>query len=105
MNANVLMVFVSCPPAKCEKLARSLIEDRLAACVNIIPAAKSVYRWKQKVRVDTESLLVIKTTSARFKALKTAVLKRHPYELPEVIAVKMARGHRPYLKWIIESCE
>lgn len=99
------MVFVSCPPAKCEKLARSLIKDRLAACVNIIAAVKSVYRWKMKVHTDTESLLVIKTTSARFKALKMAVLKRHPYELPEIIAVKLAHGHTPYLNWIFESCE
>lgn len=99
------MVFVSCPPAKAQTLARGLVKDRLAACVNILPAVVSTYRWKNKLESAKESLLLIKTTSTRFKALKTAVLERHPYELPEVIAVKIARGHKPYLNWINQSCE
>ncbi len=99
------MVFVSCPPDRAQALANGLVKDRLAACVNILPAVSSIYRWKNKLQNDKEALLVIKTTTARFKALQTAVLKRHPYELPEVIAVKLARGHKPYLNWITESCE
>ncbi len=105
MSSRFFLVFVTCPPAKAPVLSRSLVKQRLAACVNILPAVSSIYRWKGKLHKDRESLLVIKTTSARFKALKTAVLKQHPYELPEVIAVKLAHGHKPYLDWIIESCE
>lgn len=99
------MVFVSCPPAHAQALARGLVKDRLAACVSILTKVTSTYRWKNKLESAKESLLLIKTTSTRFKALKTAVLERHPYELPEVIAVKIARGHKPYLNWINQSCE
>lgn len=105
MKQDALLVFVACPPDKARALAQSLVKDRLAACVNILPAVLSVYRWQDKLQNDRESVLMIKTTAARFKALKAAVLKRHPYELPEIIAVKVARGHSPYLEWITHSCE
>ncbi|MCI0749277.1 MAG: divalent-cation tolerance protein CutA [Nevskiales bacterium] len=105
MNAthDALVVLITCPPDKAEALAQALVEERLAACVNRVPNVHSVYRWKGAVQQDAETLLVVKTTRSRFVALKQAVLKRHPYELPEVIAVSVDQGHTPYLDWIAES--
>lgn len=103
MVPHVLVVLVSCPPTAARKLARGLVSDRVAACVNIIPGLTSFYRWRGKVQQDPEALLVIKTTRNRFESLKKAVLKRHPYELPEVIAVSVARGHKPYLDWVAQE--
>lgn len=103
MAQQVLVVLVTCPPAAARKLARGLVSDRVAACVNILPRLSSCYRWRGRLRQDAESLLIIKTTRRRFKALKDAVLQRHPYELPEVIAVSVARGHAPYLDWVAQS--
>ena len=105
MSKNVLVVFVTCPPGKAQALAAALVKSRVAACVNILAAVQSIYRWKNKLQNDRESLLVIKTTAARYKKLESIVLKLHPYELPEIIAVKLARGHKPYLNWITDSCE
>lgn len=100
---QALVVLVSCPQDKAAALAEALVEARVAACVNVIPALQSVYRWQGAVQRDTEALLLIKTAAGRFEALKAAVLERHPYEVPEVIALDISRGHHPYLEWI-ESC-
>jgi len=83
-----------------ELLASTLVESGLAACVNIVQGMRSVYRWKGEVVKDDELLLVIKSRSDRFEQLKQAILERHPYELPEVIAVSIDAGHSPYLAWI-----
>lgn len=82
-----------------------LVAERLAACVNVIPNMRSTYRWKNEIQHDEESLLIIKTTAERFAALKLAVLKIHPYELPEIIAVNLSDGHAPYLDWILASTQ
>jgi len=103
MAQDVLVVLVTCPPKKADKIAAGLIEDRVAACVNVVRSLRSFYRWKGKVHRDDEALLIVKTTRDRFEALKKAVLARHPYELPEVIAVTVDRGHPPYLDWVVES--
>lgn len=97
------MVMVTCPPDKAQAMAGALVEERVAACVNVVPGLASVYRWRGEVQRDAESLLLVKTSADRFEALKQAVLKHHPYELPEVIAVPVDRGHAPYLEWVIES--
>jgi len=103
MAKDVLVVLVTCPPDKAQAIAGALVEERVAACVNVVPSLLSVYRWKGAVHNDAEALLIVKTTKDRFEALKQAVLKHHPYELPEVIAVPVERGHTPYLEWVIES--
>ena len=100
---SVLIGLVTCPPDHADALARALVEAGHAACVNVVPKVNSVYRWKGEVRRDDESLLVIKTALEHFDALKQAVLKLHPYELPEVIAVSVQRGHQPYLDWVLDS--
>lgn len=103
MAKEVLVVLVACPPDRAQGIADALVEERVAACVNVVPGLQSVYRWKGEVHHDTEAMLLVKTTRDRFEALKQAVLKHHPYELPEVIAVPVDRGHTPYLEWVIEA--
>ena len=98
-----LMVTVSCPPDRAEALAETLVEARLAACVQIVPKVRSIYRWQAAVQRDDESLMLIKTAESRFEALKTLVLAHHPYELPEIVAVKLSPAHMPYLEWVIAN--
>jgi periplasmic divalent cation tolerance protein len=86
-----------------ERIARALVEGGLAACVNVVPAVVSLYRWKGRVERDEERLLVIKTRAERFAALKQALISLHPYEVPEVVALAIADGHAPYLEWLDES--
>jgi len=87
-----------------EGIARDVVEKGLAACVNIVPEIRSIYSWKGKIESDTECLLVIKTTSERFEALRETIVARHPYEVPEVIALPIETGHAPYLDWLDAAC-
>lgn len=105
MAKEVLVVLVTCPPDKAHGIAEALVGARVAACVNVVPALQSVYRWQGAVQRDDEALLIAKTTRDRFDALKQAVLAHHPYELPEVIALAVDRGHAPYLDWVVESTQ
>ena len=103
MVKDALVVLVTCPPDQAEALAEKLVEERVAACVNLVTKLRSVYRWKGSVQRDDETLLIAKTTADRFEALKRTVLKHHPYDVPEVIALPIAQGHAPYLEWLAES--
>jgi len=86
-----------------ERIARALVERRLAACVNVVPGVVSVYRWKGEVCRDEERLLVVKTRRDRLEALREALVSIHPYELPELVALPVEAGHGPYLAWLDES--
>lgn len=86
-----------------ERLAHALVERRVAACVNVLPGVTSFYRWEGKVQKDEERLLLIKTRADRFEDLRAALVDLHPYEVPEVIALDVARGHGPYLSWLDAS--
>ena len=86
-----------------ERMARALVERRLAACVNVVPGVVSFYRWEDAVQRDEERLLVMKTRRDRFPALRAALLEMHPYEVPEVLAFAIADGAAPYLRWLDES--
>ncbi len=98
---EALVVFVTTPTAeRAAELARALVEERLAACGNVVPGLRSIYRWEGKVHDEGEALLVLKTTRARFEALRERVLALHPYEVPEVIALPIEAGSAPYLAWI-----
>jgi periplasmic divalent cation tolerance protein len=97
---SAIVVLVTCPPDRADTIARALVEARVAACVNVVPAVVSTYRWKDAVCRDDEALLVIKTRAGRFEDLKQEILRVHPYELPEVIALGVVAGHAPYLDWI-----
>ena len=101
MSDDVLLCYCTCPDAaSAQRLAEALVNESLAACVNRVPGVHSTYRWKGKITTDSEELLLIKTTAERFDAMKTRVLALHPYELPELIAVPVERGHTAYLDWV-----
>jgi periplasmic divalent cation tolerance protein len=85
------------------RIARELVERRLAACVNIIPRIESIYRWQGNVESAQEWLLLIKTSSERFIAVRDAIREMHSYELPECIAIEIEDGIAEYLKWIADA--
>jgi periplasmic divalent cation tolerance protein len=98
---STLLVFTNLPErAAAERLADSLLEQRLAACVNILAPCRSVYRWKGAVQHDEEHPMLIKTTAERYPELEKALRAGHPYELPEIIAVPIERGLPAYLDWV-----
>jgi periplasmic divalent cation tolerance protein len=98
---QVLLVMSNLPDrAVAEQLARTLIERRLAACVNVLAPCVSVYRWRGVVETAAEVPVLIKTTAARYAELESALRALHPYELPEIIAVSLASGLPGYLDWV-----
>ena len=98
---EMLLVFSNLPDqASAAKLAAVLIEQRLAACVNVQAPCSSVYRWQGKVETATEVPVFIKTTRERYPALEAAIRAHHPYELPEIIAVPLVAGLPAYLEWV-----
>lgn len=101
-NASaVLIVLTNLPDeASARTLAARLVEQRLAACVNILAPCRSVYRWQGQVEEAGEVPLLIKTTAARYAELAAAVRAGHPYELPEIVAVPLAAGLPEYLAWV-----
>ncbi len=100
-----IVVLVTCASAgQARRIARALVERRLAACGNVLQApVQSIYRWKRKVESTKEALLILKTSRRRFAAMERVVRGLHTYEVPEIIAVQIAGGSRKYLKWISES--
>ncbi|MEX2467640.1 MAG: divalent-cation tolerance protein CutA [Gemmatimonadota bacterium] len=100
-RAGVSVVLVTAPDGQvAEKLGRALVEERLAACVNIVPGVISLYRWEGSVQKEGEVLMVAKTTTLGFEALRRRVLELHPYEAPEVIALEVRDGDPGYLAWV-----
>jgi periplasmic divalent cation tolerance protein len=100
-RTEVVVVLVTTPtPERAAEIARAVVEERLAACGNVVPGLRSIYRWEGKVQDDAEALLVLKTTRARFELLRERVLSLHPYQVPEVIALPVEAGSAPYLAWI-----
>jgi len=84
-------------------LARTLVEERLAACINVLPPMTSVYRWKGQVEQEREQQLLIKTTGGRVAALEARLRELHPYEVPEFLVVRVIGGSDAYLAWLRES--
>ena len=98
---ETLLVLTNVPErAIAERLAGMLVEQRLAACVNILAPCRSVYRWKGAVQHDEEHPILIKTTAERYAALEQALRAAHPYELPEILAIPVERGLPAYLEWV-----
>jgi periplasmic divalent cation tolerance protein len=99
-----VVVFVTCPAVASQNFAEQLIESNLAACVNILPSIKSVYKWEGKLTVDEdEALLIVKSNLAVWADLESKIRAIHTYEVPEIICVPIVEGHEPYLKWLNQS--
>ena len=103
---DVLLCLTTCPDAaSAERIAVALVEEQLAACVNLIPGLRSVYRWQGVIERADEHLLLIKTTTGIYPALQARLLELHPYELPELLAVKPADGLLAYLQWFADAVQ
>jgi len=101
MKSEVVAVLVSAPDAEtARRIGRTLVEERLAACVNLVPGVSSIYRWRGAVEEASEVLMVVKTRAARADALAARVQALHPYELPEVVVLPVRGGSRAYLQWV-----
>lgn len=101
MSTPYCVVTITAPKgAKAKTLAKQIVRDRLAACVNLVPFIHSTYWWKGKVVEEGESLLILKTRRSKVKSLIQKVKKIHPYDVPEIIATPILQGHKPYLDWI-----
>lgn len=98
------VVYVTVPGEKVAlDISKTLVENKLAACVNIVPQIRSIYSWKGEICDDSEMLLIIKTKPSAFEALKSTVLKIHPYDVPEIILLPIENGHKEYLQWFDEN--
>ena len=103
-SPQTYVVFVTVPTLRqAKQLARRVVQQRAAACVNIVPGVASLFWWKGRVDQTKETLLIIKTTARAFEALRRLVCAHHAYDVPEVIALPIRAGHRPYLTWVQES--
>ena len=102
--SDVRVCFVSAPDAEVAKrIARALVDERLAACVNIVPGVSSIYRWQGAVSEDAELMLIVKTTHARLAPLAERLAVLHPYALPELVAITPSGGSERYLDWVREA--
>jgi periplasmic divalent cation tolerance protein len=102
MTNKRLVLTTASSAEEAKKIARAMVESRLAACVNIVPKLESVYRWEGKVEEAQEYLLLIKTTAEAFPAVREKIQQLHSYKVPECIAVAVEEGSEAYLKWIDE---
>ena len=98
-----VVCLVTTPTDQARPIAGAIVERRLAACVNIVGVVESIYRWEGRVEHDDEALLVIKTTRAAVEPLTEAIRALHPYENFELVALDVAAGSPPYLRWIADS--
>lgn len=98
---DVELAFVAAPDAEtAARIARTLVEERLAACVSVLPGVTSIYRWKDAVETTNEAVLLVKTRADRGPALEARVRELHPYEVPEIVRVGVSGGNPAYLEWV-----
>lgn len=103
-NTRGLLIWTNLPDrSSADKLARSLVEQRLSACVNILPAVHSVYRWQDGIEEATEVTVLIKTAAMRYADLEQAIAALHPYDVPEIIAIPIENGLPAYLDWLLRE--
>jgi|ERR1043166_483651 periplasmic divalent cation tolerance protein len=104
MSQQAIVVFMTAANRdEASRLAEMLVARRLAACVQIVPGMESVYRWQGQIERQSEVLLIAKTVSEKFAELESEVVKLHSYETPEIVAVPLTEGSRPYLDWLSSS--
>lgn len=101
---TMILVLVTCPNADvAASLARLLVQEELAACGNVVPGVRSIYRWEGAIHDEPEVLLVLKSRQVLFEKLRERVVAAHPYDVPEVVAVVADAVHPPYLAWVLAS--
>ena len=104
--ADFVVVFMTAPDAEVAgRIASTLVDEKLVACVNVLPGLRSIYRWEDKLCDETEVLCLMKTRLNLFPALRDRIATLHPYQVPEVIALPLAAGSAPYLEWVRKSTE
>ena len=104
LKSNYYIAITTCPnPEVATQLAQEIVEQQLAACVNIIPAIQSIYLWQGKIEQDNENLLIMKTHQQQLASLESFIQKQHPYEVPEFITLSIESGSKAYLDWITAS--
>lgn len=101
---DTCVVLVTAPtPEKAAEIARTLVEEKLAACGNVVPGIRSIYEWEGKLCDDAEALLILKVPAKRVQELSDRVVALHPYDLPEVVALRIEGGNEKYIDWIVQS--
>ena len=106
MSPSPLIILCTCPdPATAERIAETVVGERLAACVNIVPGLTSLYHWEGQIQRDAELLLLIKTRQAVYPLLEARIRELHPYQVPEIIALPIQAGLAAYLNWIADHTE
>lgn len=102
--SDAILIYCNVPDeAVAEKVAKTLIERELAACINLFPKIRSIYRWQGKVEEATEHTLVIKTLAKNYATIESIIVELHPYEVPEVIAIPIVQGLPAYLTWLAKE--
>jgi periplasmic divalent cation tolerance protein len=105
MADQILLVLSTFPDAEtASRIAQTLVEEKLVACANLIPAVHSIYRWKEKIETAGEVMVFFKTTEDRLAAFEQKLRSLHPYEVPELICIKIDNGSPDYLRWVIDNC-
>ena len=105
METDVLIVLCTFPDEeKARQIGALLVEKQVAACVNVMAGLRSIYRWKNEICDETEALAIIKTTPGKYDDLEQLILRLHPYDTPEVVAVPVVRGEESYLAWVVGQC-
>jgi periplasmic divalent cation tolerance protein len=103
-GSPVCVAFTTCPDeGTARRIASALVDERLAACVNIVPDVTSVYRWEGALETAPECLLIVKTRRERLEALQRRLEELHPYDVPELVALSVEGGSSAYLKWVVEE--
>ena len=99
-----MLVLTTLPTADAAaELGRTLVQERLAACANILPAVRSIYSWQGKIQDDNEVLVLLKTRQEHFERLRARILELHPYEMPEILAIPVEQGYSMYLDWLAKE--
>ena len=103
MKNPILILTTASTKAEADQIANKLVQEKLAACVNIIPNIKSIYRWKNKISIDSEFLLIIKTMKSVENKVIQCIKKHHTYDTPEIISLPITGGDKRYLDWLYDS--
>ncbi|MCS6295726.1 MAG: divalent-cation tolerance protein CutA [Nitrospira sp.] len=99
-DSEVVVLVTTASYEEAEKIGRIIVESRLAACANVLNGMHSIFRWDNKINVENECLMIIKTTLQRYSELEAVIRQHHSYSVPEIIALPVVAGSVPYLNWI-----